>query len=108
MENLDPYYNKAKVVIVPTHFSAGISLKALNGANYGVPLVTTTRIANELGWIIGEEILSADSPFLFAENISKLFRDESLWNTIRDNAISRISSEYSKNKFLASLKQILE
>lgn len=107
VEDLTPFYNKAKVVIVPTHFSAGISLKALYGASAGVPIVSTTRIANELNWNNGSEILAADSPLLFASHIIELFRDRDLWNNIQTNAFKKIELDYSKARFLSSLKALL-
>ncbi len=105
--DLTPIYNNAKVVIVPTHYSAGISLKALYGASNGVPLVATTRIANELGWSIGEDILCSDSPFNFANHVSNLYEDKDLWIKIRDSSQKRISNEYSKLNFTTNLKKIL-
>lgn len=108
VETLEPYYNEAKVVIIPTHFSAGISLKTLFGAAHGVPIASTSRIANELMWSNGIDLLSGDSPFMFASQIINLFSDQTLWTTLRENALKKVESSYNYNDFLKTLSSILQ
>ncbi|WP_201326549.1 glycosyltransferase family 4 protein, partial [Burkholderia sp. E168m23] len=60
VDELEPWYDAARVVIAPTRIAAGIPLKAHSAASYGVPMVTTRLIAEQLGWESGVHLLAED------------------------------------------------
>ena len=66
VDDLTPLYDDARVFVAPTRYSAGISLKVIEAAARGVPIVCTPLVARQLGWISGEELLTAETPAEFA------------------------------------------
>ncbi|HEY9806215.1 MAG TPA: glycosyltransferase, partial [Candidatus Obscuribacterales bacterium] len=101
VNNLESYYNRARVFVVPTRFAAGIPLKIYEAASYGLPVVTTSLIAAQLGWQEGVELLVADSPDEFAEKCVQLYTHAELWEKLRFNILRRIEAEGSKEAFTA-------
>ncbi|MBD2094888.1 glycosyltransferase [Trichocoleus sp. FACHB-591] len=107
VNNLESYYNRARLFVVPTRFAAGIPLKIYEAASHGLPVVTTSLIAAQLGWQDGIELLVADDPNEFAQKCVQLYTDAELWEKLRFNILRRIEAEGSKEAFTAKLQEIL-
>lgn len=100
-----PIYNKSRIFIAPIRYGAGIPLKVIEAAAMGIPVVSTKFVADQLGWEDGKEILVTDDPKEFAEKFMRLYTDSILWNSIRDNALTRINMEYSETVFSDALRK---
>ena len=50
VDDLTPLYEDARVFVAPTRYSAGISLKVIEAAARGVPIVCTPLVSRQLGW----------------------------------------------------------
>ncbi|MBD1862952.1 MULTISPECIES: glycosyltransferase [Trichocoleus] len=107
VNNLESYYNRARLFVVPTRFAAGIPLKIYEAASHGLPVVTTSLIAAQLGWQDGIELLVADDPNEFAQKCVQLYTNAELWEKLRFNILRRIEAEGSKEAFTAKLQEIL-
>jgi glycosyltransferase involved in cell wall biosynthesis len=107
VEDLAPLYNAARVFIAPTRFAAGLPHKVHESAAYGVPVVTTSLIASQLGWSHGEELLVGDSPVAFGEACASLYRSPALWQHLRTRALERIHTDCSPLAFRETLKDVL-
>jgi glycosyltransferase involved in cell wall biosynthesis len=107
VDDLSPLYEDARVFVAPTRYSAGISLKVIEAAARGAPIVCTTLIAEQLGWRAGIEALTADSPEDFAAAVALLYTDRDLWLRLRDAALLRVSSEYNVAAFRSALSEAL-
>jgi GT2 family glycosyltransferase len=110
VEDTRPYYDRARVCIVPTRFAAGIPYKAHESAAAGVPMVTTDLIADQLGWSSEWELLAAprSSPETFAEMCVRLYTDPSLWDRLRQRALERIVAECSREATRVVLHRALD
>ena len=108
VKDLSELYNQHRIFIAPTRFSAGIPLKILEAAAYGVPVVATSIVGRKLGWTGGHELLLADDENAFAQACARLYRDPELWNYLRENAFSRVAREYSPEAFSEQLRTIIE
>lgn len=107
VEDLTNIYDTAKIFIAPSRFAAGIPLKILDAAAHGIPVVATSLLGQQLGWINGEELLLADNPEDFAESCIKLYNDPMLWQKLRDNALNRVTKDCSQESFDQTLRKIL-
>ena len=107
VDNLLQIYNRARLFIAPTRFAAGIPHKIHEAAAYGLPVVTTSAIANQLSWQNKQELLVANKPEDFAQQCIRLYRDEQLWNTLRDNALKKVEQQCSPEYFQNKLKKII-
>lgn len=106
--DLRTHFESARVFIAPTRFAAGIPHKVHQAAAMGVPVVTTSLLASQLGWRSGESLLAADTAKDFATAVASLYRNEILWNNLRDSALSRIKSDCDPTRFRDTLLHALE
>ncbi|QSR84386.1 glycosyltransferase [Methylacidimicrobium sp. B4] len=108
--DLAPYYERARLFLAPTRFAAGIPHKAHEAAARGVPIVASDLIAGQLGWITGEELVSApvDDPAAFAEACLRLYRDRSLWERVRAGALAAVARDCDAQRFSQGIHALLE
>jgi len=78
-------------------------------ASFGIPVVTTELLRRQLGWRHQEELLAAEAadPCSFANCVTRLYRDEELWENIRGAAACRLSSENYQTLYSRRLSQLL-
>lgn len=103
MADLTPLYASHRVAVAPARFAAGIPYKVHEAAGLGVPIVTTTLLARQLGWEDGEALGAADrdDPAGFAARVVALHGDEALWTRIRDAALDRVRTQLDRETFAA-------
>lgn len=108
-KNVQEKVQKAKVVLAPIRFGAGIKGKLTEAMQYGTPSVTTRVGAegmhNTLPWngIIGE----LDE---FAEKAVELYTNQKLWKESQQNGVKIINQLYDKTilgaKFIQRIEEI--
>ncbi len=108
VDNLTALYDRALMFVAPTRFAAGIPLKIYEAAAHGLPIVSTTLLATQLGWRHETELLTGDDAEAFAASCVRLYRDATLWERLRTNALDRLKSECSPEAFEARLGHIIE
>jgi len=107
VEFLEEIYNSARVFVAPTRFAAGLPFKVHHAAAYGLPIVTTSIIASQLGWQDRQDILVGDDPKSFAEQCAQLYTDRKLWQTLRNSALKKIELECSRESFIQQIEKII-
>ena len=107
VDDLTLLYEDARVFVAPTRYAAGISLKTIEAAARGIPIVSTSLVADQLGWDGGVELLTADSPAEFADAIASLYADRELWLRLREAALKRVTNDYSAARFRSALSSAL-
>jgi O-antigen biosynthesis protein len=106
-ESLRPLYQEAKVFVVPTRYAAGLPFKAYEAAAFGVPLVVSNIIAQQMKWRDGIDYLVADNADGFAQQCTRLYSDEVLWENLRANALQRVIAEHGPDTFEKSVRSVL-
>jgi len=108
-EDPSPYYERARIFVGPTRFAAGIPIKIVEAAACGVPIVATSLLVAQLGWVDGEQLLAAPAtdPEKFADQCVRLYSDKELWSHLREEALARVHDEYSPERFVENLRTIL-
>ncbi|MDX6711424.1 MAG: hypothetical protein QOH96_2440, partial [Blastocatellia bacterium] len=107
VSDLTLLYNNARVFIAPTRFAAGIPHKIHEAAAHGLPVVATSLLASQLGWVNGEDLLVAEDAESFADACIRLHHDSDLWNRLRDSALNKVSIDCSPDLFSQQLQAIL-
>ena len=107
VNNLADFYNSSRIFVAPTRFAAGIPHKVHEASAYGLPVVTTNTIAEQLQWQSERDILVADNPRDFAYQCIRLYRDRNLWQTLRNNALQQVEKQCSPQYFKNKLQKIL-
>ena len=108
VEETGPWYNRARVGLVPTRYAAGIPYKAHECAAHGLPMVMTDLIARQLGWKHEQDGLISNrfSAREFAGHCVRLYVDASLWQQVQASALARINSECSASVVNATLLEV--
>ncbi|MEM5422981.1 class I SAM-dependent methyltransferase [Paraburkholderia ferrariae] len=107
VDDLSPWYDSARVVIAPTRIAAGIPSKAHTAAAYGVPMVTTRLIAEQLGWESGVHLLAEDDANDYADACCRLYTDRTLWESVRNNALTQVAADCSPERFAETVTGLL-
>ncbi|MBV8054312.1 MAG: glycosyltransferase [Deltaproteobacteria bacterium] len=108
-EDLSLYYERARIFVGPTRFAAGIPIKIVEAAACGVPIVATSLLAAQLGWVGDEQLLTAPAtdPEKFADQCVRLYSDKKLWSRLCEEALARVRDEYNPERFVENLRTIL-
>jgi GT2 family glycosyltransferase len=107
VRTLAPLYDAARVFVAPSRYAAGLPLKVYDAAAHGLPCVATSLVAEQLGWRRGVEILVADTAFDLARECLRLHADASLWQSVREAALQRVTEDGSPVRFAATLAEAL-
>jgi GT2 family glycosyltransferase len=107
VDDLTPFYDDARVFVAPTRYSAGISLKVIEAAAHGVPVVCTPAVGEQLGWKSGDELLTAENSSEFAAAVASLYSNAELWRRLRETALARVSRDYSAAAFCSAVQSAL-
>jgi len=108
-ENAQEVVSKARVVLAPLRFGAGIKGKLLEAMQCGTPSVTTSVGAESMHGDLPWNGFITDFPEDFASKAVSLYNDKTIWNTAQQNGIQIIDKRYLKSVFVADfMKYILE
>lgn len=92
-ENLDSFYQEARVAICPMLTGTGVKIKVVEALSYGLPVVCNTRGVDGLLNKTDNGCMVTDYPKEFATNIHVLLNDENIYNK---------QSEFAKHTFLSN------
>jgi glycosyltransferase involved in cell wall biosynthesis len=106
--DLRSFYDSARMFIAPTRYAAGLPLKVLEAAASGLPAVTTTLIARQLGWRDGVELFASDRASDFAMACGRLYTDHQVWSSLRQQALERIARDCDPVEFHSRISAVLD
>jgi hypothetical protein len=70
-------------------------------------MVVSSVIAQQLRWNHGTEYFAAGADDQMAKYCVRLYQDESLWQRLRDNSLTRVAAELSPAAFADGLRSVL-
>ncbi len=82
VKDLEPLLARARALVVPVRFGAGVKGKITQGLASGLPVITTTIGAEGLGGEDGVNMMIADDATALAERVLAVLRDDELWQRI--------------------------
>jgi sugar transferase (PEP-CTERM/EpsH1 system associated) len=101
------YLSKAAVCVVPLRIAMGVQNKILEAMAMGVPVIATSVANRGINARNEREILVADEPESFAAATTRLLTDQSLRNSIRENAKQFIDAHFRWEKNLQQLDELI-
>jgi len=101
-------FTKASAVVVPLRIGGGTRLKILEAMAMGVPVVSTAIGAEGLEVVHGENILIADEPSEFAQEVIHLIRNKVLQKKLVNNGRQLIETKYDWTLITNNLEQTYE
>jgi glycosyltransferase involved in cell wall biosynthesis len=98
VEEVAEVYHHCRVFVAPLLTGAGIKGKVIEALAYGTPSVLTSIAAE--GTLLRSEldILIAQSPQQWAQAVTRLYTDKSLWQAISNAALRFAEQNYSFEK----------
>jgi len=106
-ENAKVEVSKARVVLGPLRFGAGIKGKLLEAMQCGTPSVTTSIGAESMHGNLPWNGFITDDPAEFASKAVTLYNDKSIWESAQMNGISIIEKRYLKSDFVNEFKEVI-
>ncbi len=97
-ENAMEVIGKAKVLLAPLRFGAGLKGKLVEAMQCGTPSVTTSIGAEAMNGNLPWSGIVVDAPEAFAQAAVKLYTDKSAWEIAQLNGVSIINQIYPKEK----------
>lgn len=107
IDDLSEVYQQARVFIAPIQFAAGIPIKIIEAAAAGLPVIGTTLMTKQLGWISGSEIQDSNDAVAMALKAINLHNNSDAWIAQSLAAKVRVASEFSTQMFSENLCEIL-
>jgi len=95
VDDIRGYLEQAAVYVVPIRVGGGSRLKILDAFAAGKAVVSTTVGCSGINVTPGEDILIADTPEEFANQVFRLIADPDLRKRVEEKARELIESEYS-------------
>lgn len=103
-ENSFEVITKARVLLAPIRFGAGIKGKLLEAMQFGTPSVTSSIGAEAMkGYFLWNGFIT-DSPEDFAEKAIELYQNKTTWLKAQQNGSQIIKNRFSKDLFEDSFK----
>lgn len=104
-QNAQEVVRKARVVLAPLRFGAGIKGKLVEAMQCGTPSVTTTIGAESMCGNMEWNGFVANDAQDFADKAVALYQDENLWYKSQENGFGIIEKRYLKSLFTGDLMQ---
>ncbi|GGD32529.1 glycosyltransferase [Flavobacterium orientale] len=99
--------SKARVLLAPIRFGAGIKGKLLEAMQFGTTSVTSEIGAEAMNGNFLWNGFITDSPEDFAEKAIELYQDKIIWVKAQQNGFEIIKNGFSKDLFKDSFKEFL-
>lgn len=112
VENAKEVIEKAKVMLAPLRFGAGIKGKLLESMQYGTPSVTTMIGAEGMHLNLGWNGFIADNAEDFANQAVQLYKEKTIWEKAQKTGIEILENKFSKkiyqSGFVERIEQLLK
>jgi O-antigen biosynthesis protein len=107
VENVEPFFESCLLSVAPLRFGAGVKGKTNQSMSFGVPVVSTSIGAEGMHLTHEKNILLADGPQEFAEQLIRLHRDRELWTALSKNSLKNIEQHFSSAAAKRNLEELL-
>lgn len=108
VEELEPWFDRARVFVAPLRFGAGIKGKLIQSLSFGVPSVATSVAAEGIGLTSGREAIVADNADEFASAVVELYGDPKKWGELQNAGFDFVEKNYSWNRCLELCQRAMD
>ncbi|MBK8251713.1 MAG: glycosyltransferase [Polyangiaceae bacterium] len=108
VDDVRPYIERSSVYIVPIRVGGGTRIKIYEAMGMARAVVSTTIGAEGLPVANGQEIVIADEPNHFADEVVRLVRDEGARSNIEQAARKAVVERFGWNRATDALVEIMQ
>jgi glycosyltransferase involved in cell wall biosynthesis len=102
-----PYLERARISVVPLLYGAGTKRKLLQALMFGTPAVSTSIGVEGLNLQDSEQVLIADDPVTFADSITRLLKDDELWQHLERGGRAHITAAHGREAVQTRWMQVI-
>lgn len=103
---LDPYMEKAAVMVVPVRAGGGMRVRILEAFARAMPVVTTTVGLEGISATLGRDVLVQDTEKDFANAVIQLLRDPQRQTEIAENGRKFVEGHYDWQVVLGKMNEV--
>ena len=103
VDDLEDYFQRARVFVSPLRFGSGIKVKVLNAMSRGLPVVTTPVGAEGIDYTNLEHLAVTDCALKMVAYMDLVLRDQAVWERLEQCSRSLIAQRYTWNKVLGDM-----
>ena len=107
VEDLEPWFSKARVFVAPLRYGAGMKGKIGQSLGQGLPVVTTSVGVEGMHLEDGKNVLIADRAEDFAQAVVRLYQDSALWTILSANGKAHVAAHFSETVAREALARLL-
>jgi sugar transferase (PEP-CTERM/EpsH1 system associated) len=108
VEDIRPYIAQSLIYVVPMRMGSGTKLKVLQAMAMGTPVIATSTGAEGIEVTPGEDILIADEPADFAQQVIGLLNDAPLRQRLAQRGRQLMEAQYDWTSIAPRLEQVYE
>ena len=97
------FIGSKKINVVPLLSGSGIRVKIIEAMSIGKTVITTTVGAQGIDYTDGENILIADTPEQFAQQIKRCLEDDAFCSRVGEAAARLVAEQYNEQKLAEQL-----
>ncbi len=106
--DLQPYLERAALIIVPVRAASGMRVRILEALARGIPVVTTKTGVEGIDAVNREHLLVADEPLEFARAVVTLLKNPTLGEQMARNGRCLVEEKYDWQRVLPKLEEVYE
>ncbi|KQR99387.1 hypothetical protein ASG12_00635 [Williamsia sp. Leaf354] len=107
VQDLGELYERCRVFVAPTRYSAGIPLKVTEAMSRGIPAVVTQQLADQLE-VREPTVAIGDGAEGFARACARLYTDAELWRDTREQGLGFVAKACSPEVFRHRLVEVVD
>jgi glycosyltransferase involved in cell wall biosynthesis len=105
---LAPLFGACRLSVAPLRYGGGIKGKIVSSLSYGVPVVASSIAAEGMELQHEDNILVADTPHGFADQVIRLFQDDALWQRLSRSGHQAFIDKFSLSAGAPSVLAVLD
>lgn len=90
-------YARARVIVAPVRYGAGVKLKVVEAMQHGLPIVTTSIGAEGIRLWSAGALRVTDRPARFAEDVVTLLADDRAWRRQREATLAVVAEWHARH-----------
>lgn len=108
VEDVRPYLHHSSVFICPVRLGSGLRFKIFEAMAAGIPVVSTTLGAEGIPLQNGDNCFLADTPQIMAGVLELLLEDETLRQSVADQARGLVEERFDWNQGISLMEDVIK
>jgi glycosyltransferase involved in cell wall biosynthesis len=108
VESMQPFLSNCRLAVAPLRYGAGVKGKVNLSMAHGQPMVATSVAIEGMFAQHERDILVADDAESFADEVVRLYKNETLWNQLSDASVQNTEEHFSMSAARASLTSLID